>query len=418
MKQLKSFLALALLFIATSTIAQIKFTKGYIIDINNNKYSCFIRNNGNQNSGANYSYKIYEKDTPKDIDMKAVKEFGIDNQLRYVRSLIAIDISSDNIRDEKEIQNSAEIEKGFAFLKEVMRGGTTSLLYFFFEGKGYYFYKQGEADAELLVFKKYNVEKESRVVTKIIYDQLFQEQLKQKFPCSINTKTVRYNERSLTNYFKTYFNETNKQFQTNRTDDESTSGELRAKLVLTGNKSSYTINDESRLLSFPFDDQNNMGFGLEVEYLFKFNRNKFGIFAEANYMSYDGTTYATEALESSQASPINIDYKYLEFPIGICYYSHLNAKQDANLFVKFGYAPNTVLSSSKLTMWNDNNEKEMSGSGNMFYGVGFNYRRFSIEFRQYTDRNITQGVHNYGSDYGNTSLRLSFQLVKVRGNQK
>lgn len=92
------------LFLLTTLIgnAQIKYTKGYIIDNNHRRFNCMIRNAGKEESTLNFQYKLKDDKEIKKIELSKIEEFGIDNEIKCVRALIDIDISPSRINNLKE----------------------------------------------------------------------------------------------------------------------------------------------------------------------------------------------------------------------------------------------------------------------------------------------------------------------------
>ena len=133
------------------------------------------------------------------------------------------------------------------------------------------------------------------------------------------------------------------------------------------------------------------------------------MFSEINFSEFQSTV--TDRYAPSVESDIN--YSFIEFPFGVAYYSNLSS--NFRLFVKTGYVPTLVSGNSSISFYNKSNTYGLSSATNIFVGLGISYRIFRVEARIYTNRNITQGVFQRGSDYSQFSLRFSamlFQLYK------
>jgi hypothetical protein len=119
---------------------QTKFEPGYIISIDGIRKDCFIRNAGMEGKGEGYYYKINKKDKPQKVEVEQIKEFGIEGELRFVRTFIEVDVSGDRIKQYKDTLNHEDIEKGYAYLTHCVYSELASLYSFFNEWKLFYFY--------------------------------------------------------------------------------------------------------------------------------------------------------------------------------------------------------------------------------------------------------------------------------------
>ena len=123
------FFFLAISFI---TVAQSDFKEGYIVNNRYEKINCLIRNTGNEESTNNFEYKLKESELIEKIELSKIEEFGINNKLKCVRALIAIDVSKNYINS---IQDTIMYwEEGHAFLKTLIEGELASLYSYHYEG--------------------------------------------------------------------------------------------------------------------------------------------------------------------------------------------------------------------------------------------------------------------------------------------
>src|SRR5690606_8606426 len=147
-----------LLFLLTTMLyfnghSQISFEKGYYIDNNNNRVNCIIKNSDWKNNPTEFEYKLTENSGPETATIKTVKEFGIDNSLKYIRSTVKIDRSS------KSLMNLSSDKDPFFQEEELFLKGlvdSKASLYQYEQGnlKRYFFNMEGST-IEQLIFKKY-----------------------------------------------------------------------------------------------------------------------------------------------------------------------------------------------------------------------------------------------------------------------
>ena len=97
----KKNVTLLLIIVAFSLkgYSQIIFEKGYFVNNSNEKIECLIKNNDWKNNPETFEYKLAENSEPVIADLKSAKEFGIYSISKYVRSLVKLDKSSENLDD-------------------------------------------------------------------------------------------------------------------------------------------------------------------------------------------------------------------------------------------------------------------------------------------------------------------------------
>ena len=157
--------------------SQISFENGYFIDNDNQKINCLIKNLDWENNPTKFKYKLSENSELNIKTIKSVKEFGIPNTLKYVRSLVKIDRSSNKI-DELDNQRKAVFQKEELFLRVLVEGKST--LYGYVDGSLIsYFYSIGKSNIEQLVFKSYTTP-ESKIRT----NNRFRNQLWNNLKCA------------------------------------------------------------------------------------------------------------------------------------------------------------------------------------------------------------------------------------------
>lgn len=404
MKQRSQLFTIALLLLFPSfLIAQVKFEPGYFIDKNKQKHDCLLLNQGIENKGEAFVYKVDKDSIARNFEIAEVVEFGVPGDFRFIRNNILIDISDNKISSLDDTLNHRELESGHAFLLELVNSELASLYSFFYEGTEFYFYKKGNSDIQELVYKRYNVEDVSGHVTRILYDQTYQKQLGLHLPCSASSTSIPYTRKALVKYFEKYLEENNGE----RTiSEQKTKGQLLIKAAGMYSQMSFIAEvTDQKLMDFP--GKNGLGYGLEVEYLIRYNRNKLGVFVEASYGEYS-STYQDPFTDQISG----IDYEFVEIPVGVSY--RFNLSEDFRLVLKAGFVPNVALSNSSMYLYRESNTKEITSSTNGLLSFGLNYKRLNAEVRMYTNRNITQS-ESKTSEFSQFSGRLSYTIFNFKG---
>lgn len=404
MNQMSRLFTITLLLLFPSfLIAQVNFKSGYFIDKNKQKHDCLLLNQGIENKGEAFVYKVHKDSIARNFEISEVVEFGVPGDFRFIRNNILVDVSDNKISSLSDTLDHRELESGHAFLLELVNSELASLYFFFHEGTEFYFYKKENSDIQELVYKRYNVEDVSGHVTRILYDKTYQKQLALHLPCSASPKTIPYTRKALVKYFKKYLEENNGE----RTiSQQKTKGQLLIKAAGMYSQMSFIaeVNDQ-KLMDFP--GENGFGYGLEVEYLIRYNRNKLGVFVEATYGEYSSTF---QDPYTDQISGIN--YEFVEIPIGVSY--RFNLSEDFRLVLKAGLVPNVALSNSSMYLYRESNTKEITSSTNGLFSFGLNYKRLNAEVRMYTNRNITQS-ESKTSEFSQFSGRLSYTIFNFKG---
>ena len=184
------------LFIPITGHGQSAYEKGYFIDLNDKKTTCFIKAEPWTADGA-LTYLLNYQDQPKTKLIAEVSEISIDSQFKLKRVKVQIDISGD---ESPLISYAQEPEwhQEELFLWTLVEGNSSLFL---FEGGGLkrFFFKKGDAPTEQLIFKKY------RTAAGISLNESFKQTLFEKLNCgdSIFTyfESLKYDEPVLIKHF-------------------------------------------------------------------------------------------------------------------------------------------------------------------------------------------------------------------------
>jgi len=389
--------------------AQIKFVEGYVITNNHTKLDCLIRNIGNPESSSNYEYQLKTDKTTAKIELSKIEEFGVENEMKFVRALIKIDVSPSRIAFLKDTVNSPKWEEGHGYLKILVEGKLASLYVYYNQGENLYYYKVGDSKIEPLIYKQYRLERTPDVVEQTLTNNAYIEQLKQNLACgnTVDESNSSYAKKFLVKYFINYHICKGAEYN----DFKSTvtnKGSFRFKLGASSNWTEFETLQNSSSLRVVFPQINNMGFGAEAEYLLPYYNYKWSLFVESNFYAYK-TDYSDNALNSEHTGYV-VDYKTIEFPLGITYYMNINSNH--RLFVRGAYAPHLILSSSYL-LFHSPYQYRFTPSARIFFSAGYSYRRLAIEYRHYMTQDITQNLYQMGSKLTQNSLRVSFVLFRI-----
>ena len=396
------------LFISILSFSQVKYEKAYFISNSDNRIECLIKNLDWKNSPNSFEYKVNEEDKPILKSINDVKLFEIYNQAKYLRSNVKIDQSSNNVNQLSDIRDPEFIEK-VVFLKELASGDIN--LYNYIDGNlTRYFYQIGNGNLEPLIYKPYELDG-----GRMVYNEDYKKQLEKILVCSsINSKEIyeaEYKEKNLKELYSKYYKCINPNYEDKITKQKK--GKFNLNIRPRINFSSANFSNLKSNINSGMDNKIGFGFGIEAEYIFPFNKNKWSLIMEPTYQSYksEKTTNVNYLVGGELIT--NINYKSIELPIGIRHYMFLSDK--SKIFINAQYVLDLVMSKSSIEFKrNDNslfNSLEIKSKPNFAVGIGYSYKnKYGIEAKFYTNRDILSDYSYWQSKYKNISLIFSYNI--------
>ena len=373
--------------------SQISYVEGYFINDSNQKIDCLIRNIDWKNNPVEFEYKISEQAKKETLTIDSVKEFGIDNVSKYIRFDVNIDRSSNH-------QNHLSNDKNPIFKKEklflkVLIEGEASLFLYKDKSLTRYFYKTSQLDIMQLIFKEYKTPE-----NKIATNNEFRRQLYNNLKCSdislVDLKHIDYEKKTLLKFFNKYNRCNNSEFVN---FEEKVKSDLFNLNIRPGINSSSLFIKNSAISSGSTDYDNELAFriGLEFELIMGFNKNKWAVIIEPTYQYYKAEDKVITNLNNT-----NVDYKSFELPIGVRHYLFLN--NNSKIFINGSFIYDFVFNSKVRYL-------DASSSVNLAMGVGYNYnKKYSVEFRYHTNRNILTDYVAWSSDYKTISIIFGYTI--------
>lgn len=407
---MKNFAFVFLCLIFTSFgYSQTKYENGYIIKKNDEKVNCLIKNLNWKNNPTEVYYKLTEI-SPEEIGtLETIKEFGVTDKLKFENHLVDIDKS----RNQSNILTSFKeprFNKERLFLRVLVAGKST--LYRYSESNlKRYFYNVDGSEVEQLVYKKYLLNKNSNSTVgenKQYIKQLF-DNLKCESTKYTDIQKVDYTRNSLENYFVKY----------NACNNSSSIIEKKGKLAWnisakTGiSFNSLTIenalNDGSTL---KFDKETSVKFGFEIEAVLPFNNNKWALFLDPAYQSYQSEKESSIRFSSvfTRTYDNMIDYKYVEVPFGVRHYFYLG--EGSKLFLDAAIVFNLDLKSDLIINKTDTDEDNLDTEpkSNFAFGIGYKFNdKYSVQAKFYSAAQI-EAYESLNSKYNSISLTVGYTI--------
>ena len=256
--------------------AQIAFEKGYYIDNANQKIECLVKNMDWKNNPTEFEYKLSETSENNVAKIETVKEFGVYDVSKYVRSKTNIDRSSKNIKYLTTNKNP-EFQEELLLLKVLIEDD--AVLYEYVEGDlRRYFYSKGDSTIDQLIFKSYITSGQHIGTNNRFRQQLFTDLNCPNFKKN-RFKYIGYNKSDLVKFFLDYAKCSNGESSTLVNFEEKKKTDV-FNLTLRPRFNSSTLqikNTGSNSRNFEFDSESGLAFGIEAEYILPFNKNKWAI---------------------------------------------------------------------------------------------------------------------------------------------
>lgn len=399
--------------------AQIEFEKAYFINNSNQKTECFIKNVDWLDNPVDFQYKLSEDSNSQTAGIKNVKEFGVYNKSKYIRTVVEIDRSINTIGNLSRT-SSPTFNQEELFLKVLVEGKAN--LYEYINGDlTKYFYNVENAPIKQLVYKEYLNNIENKEVSNTIeYKEVisknnyYRQQLWNNLKCDNFTenrlKNIDYRRHDLEVFFIEYSNCNNEKVLV--INQEATKNLLKLTIRPRLNSSSLSVkNSDADYKNTDFGNKTGFGLGLEAEYVLPFNKNKWSFLIEPTYQSYKSEKSSNLEAPREGTLTRKIDYKSLEIPFGIRYYFFLT--QNSKIFVNTSIVPNFSLNSSIKYYLNNlaMAPVEIDSRINLAIGIGYKYNdKFSLEMRYQTKRELFGKSFIWSSEYKALSVIFGYSI--------
>jgi hypothetical protein len=408
MKMKKQLVFILTAIVSLNCYSQVSFEKGHYVDNNNQKTNCLIKNIDWKNNPTEFEYKLSENGESKKITIKSIKEFGIDNTSKYVRSTVNIDRSSENTKKLSNDENPVFKEEEL-FLKVLVEGKAT--LYQYIDSNlRRYFYNKENSNIEQLIFKSYKTTDNN-----VGENNRFKQQLWVDLKCP-NFKMnkieyLEYKKSSLVAFFIEY----SKCHNNELINFESKQKRDLFNLIIRPriNSSSLTIvNSYYDSKSTAFGNKMGFGFGLEAEFILPYNKNKWAIVIEPTYQSYKSKKTSNVSNISGGILIAEVNYSSIEIPVSLRHYLFLN--NNSKIFINASYIFDFSSKSSIEFKRSDNSNLDsldIKTRPNLGIGLGYKQNdKYSLEIRYQTGRNVLSNYNVWRSEYKSLSIIFGYSL--------
>ena len=394
MKKQFYLLIIISIFSQKNLFAQISFESGYFIDNNGQKSTVFIKNLDWKNNPKELIFKVQESGPSEEKQISEVAEFGIGNELKFVRALVQIDKSS-NLESFLSTNKNPEFVTETLFLKALVEGKAKLYQY---EEKNLlrFFYSKYDGEINQLIYKKY------RIPQGIAQNKFFINQLSADLnygnKLSEDLEKISYKAKDLENYFIGYnkFNNSEPIIFNKVNTPNPFHLYLRSGLIFSS-FSAEKVSPDQRL--YPFENPLGLHMGVQFEYVLPYRHNSWALLFEVNYHRI--TSNGTNNPETQY-----LDFRAIEFPLGAKYY--FLDKNWGRLYANTAFVITKNLDSS--IQLDDFNIELTKNHRFLTFGFGYSANRLQIEYRRDVPRNLDYFYPNWRAMINNNYILVGFRL--------
>ena len=350
---------------------QIEYEKGYFINNDGVRSDCFIKNSDWFGSPDKIRYKNSESSEPISLSVSEIKELGVGNA-RFIRRTLTAEFAERDIR-KLTVNKNPEWTEQTLFIR-VLVEGKANLYHHRSKGFDYFFFSVDGGDIKQLVYKLYLLT-EAEIRNNVYYhsntsygqNREYINQLQTHVFCASfsieKVKQTKYERKPLAKYFTDY-NACHGIVAVDR--EKHSQGKVHLKIAPGIGSGSLTWNDGGSVVFRDYEKETDYRLGAEMEFILPFNRNKWALLLEPAFHSFKTTgRYA-------------VTYQSIETTLGARYYFFLG--KNASLFLNAG-----MMGDLPLT-YEARDFKATGFTLSFAGGAGFQYKKFSIEARQYSTR--------------------------------
>jgi len=403
---MRTTLFILFLFVTTTcTFGQIIFEKGYLINNENLKIECLIKNNDWKNNPNEIEYRLNEESPVRKSTVEEIREFGITGVSRYVSAKVKIDRSFNEL-DRLSVDRNPVWEEKQLFLKVLVDGKAT--LYYFEDGTlNRFFYSLNNSLPQQLIYKRF-VYKESKIGVNNGYQQQLLTDLQCKDITLDKIQSLEYRKDKLVAFFRKY----NACMGGKEDLSEKKITKFGYHLSVTPgiNFSMLSAKNPNSHTNIRFNNNINFSLGVEGELILPYDKNKWGIELNPTYQYiHSSMNYMQYNMLTGQSFPKTamINYSSVEFPIGVRYYMFLN--KDFKLFLNTFYIPSLTLKLNKDLAY-DGDALDIRTRDGLAFGGGICYKKVNAEVRYYSSRDMNSDSVTWNTYYSRIALVFGIKL--------
>ena len=393
-KELFSLMLIALCFIV-SLNAQTKFEKGLYINNSGETFEGLIKNVDWLNAPKKIDFKADENQESISLDICEVAYFEV-GAYKFKRFTVPYDKSYGEKSNPGEGREPIYEDK-IVFLRLLVDGHVD--LYKLGSQNRFYFIK-GNDSIQHLIYKEYVVN------NKLRSNDSYKSQLFNVLDCNDilveDIQNLSFTTKYLMEVFSKYNSCRGEVFYEFR---ESRKKQIFHLSVQPGIRFAQ-VNTISRKLDFldvKYDWKPSFSVTTELEYMMPFNKNKWSVYTQLVYQSYDNEHQNDNLSSSSIYYTTVADYQSIEVNLGVRYYMYFSEKSNISL--------NTNATLLDFPINSKINSVEVNSAINFYFGLAYLHgNKYGAAIGFSTNRPVLAYNTEYSGVYRYFDIRLSYRI--------
>lgn len=375
------WILLLILFLRGQINGQIEFVSAYIINANNEKLDCQIKDLDWTYNPRSFEYRFNDSTEILIGEPLQIKEFGIKDKSKFVSYKLNVNSDSDPV-----------------FLK-VLIEGAANLYAFENDKKLQFYYTKDNSQTDRL-----------KTLNRSNYKSRLQKSVSCKKRQLSKVSSMQYTVASMKKHFLTYnkcANHAVVEYEINREKDF-----LNISLKPGLRSRGLGFRHASFERSVDFGNKLGYTFGIEAEVIAPIGNWNWSIVLEPTYQYYSGENDMIYLRTSTitRSTLVKVDYKSIEIPMGYRHLFFVGEKSritaEAFYILDMPFGSNIEADRSEII------NVDAGTSQSLSFGIGYNYKnRFSSTLRYYTNRQLLGENISWYSDYQSIALVLGYTIL-------
>ena len=315
MKRKIFLLSVLIQLVSRLAFSQQGYQEGYILTSRGERISCFINIDRIESYPLNLEYRLEEDSEVIYASAISVKEFGIADHTKYIRSIISPEWLYERI-DSSDLHDPGIKDNDYIFLRTIVEG-MASVYSFDYKNEETFFYRIGEGSPEELVTLK-NPESIEEKDIKVLYRDQLAFTLEAPGIVQHDVQYLKYDDGDMADLFTTYNQGMKSKSVSYMRLVKNSLFKLRVKAELRYsllNAWGGGLNIDTLNLNNSF----NAGFSIESEIVLPWLNQRYSLLLESSFHRYSSSKLSTinfTLADSGEENTIKVNYNTIDIAFG------------------------------------------------------------------------------------------------------
>ncbi|MBF6609393.1 MAG: outer membrane beta-barrel protein [Flavobacterium sp.] len=384
--------------------AQIRWEPGYFIDNAGQRTEGLIQNRDWNDNPTSFQYKVSADSPEIKRTIEDVQEFSIAGQSKYIRATVDMERASNKLGD-YQTDKQPVFKSETLFLKVLVQGENT--LYHYTEsGLSKFFFSNNDTGITQLIYIKYRryIDYIQGYEEGTFENNQYKNQLWNHVKCDDtelkSIERLKYDRQDLVNYFLKvngcYATQAEADFVAPRPK-----GDFNLRLEAGYSMYKHSVTRNIARFSSEISDSG-ANFGMEAEYILPTNKQKWAVIVGVNINNFEGEQEIPS--NSINGESITATHNFIQVPAGMRHYMYLNK---TSKFFATGALVINIVHEGKLDYRSSTDFEADPYVYNFYFGLGYEYGRFSAEARIFTPSGI---VNNLESKFHKSGIAVRYKI--------